>query len=480
MEAQMRSLVWFRRDLRVRDNTALHAAARSSDRGVICVYLLSPAQWKDHDEAACKVQFWLRNLHELKRQLADRNIPLIVARADRFRDAPEALLSIASQNDCDALHFNNEYEVNERRRDDAVEQRFVKAGRAVSRHTDHVILAPGDVRTGQDTFYSVFTPFRKRWCTMVKDRGIQVLPMPRRQEPLAVESSEIPTALPGFKDTDVDPSRWPAGEDHARYRLEAFISDRLDAYHQQRDRPAVNGTSTLSPYLAAGVLSPRQCIAAVMRANNNRLDTGRKGAVMWISELIWREFYLHILVGFPRVSMHRPFKIETSSITWEDNDEHFAAWCDGRTGYPIVDAAMRQLVQTGWMHNRLRMIAAMFFSKDLFLDWRRGERFFMQHLIDGDLGSNNGGWQWSSSTGTDAAPYFRIFNPLTQSRRFDPDGAFLRRYLPELAELDDRAIHDPIAMPQPQRSRLDYPDPIVDHSKARERAIAAFRQSDSR
>lgn len=471
----MRPLVWFRRDLRIRDHTALSHAARSATEGVVGVFLLSPAQWRQHDEAACKVQFWLRNLHELKRQLVDRNIPLIVARAERFRDAPETLLSIASQHDCDALYFNNEYEVNERRRDDAVEQRFVKAGRAVSRHTDHVILAPGNVRTGQDTFYSVFTPFRKRWCAMVKDRGIHVLPMPRRQEALAVESSEIPAALPRFSRTDVAPSHWPAGEDHAGYRLDAFISDRLDKYDQQRDRPAVNGTSTLSPYLTAGVLSPRQCLAAAMRANNDRLDTGRKGAVVWISELIWREFYQHILVGFPRVSMHRPFKLESSSITWEDNDEHLSAWCEGRTGYPIVDAAMRQLVQTGWMHNRLRMITAMFFSKDLFLDWRHGERFFMQHLIDGDLGSNNGGWQWSSSTGTDAAPYFRIFNPITQSRRFDPEGTFLRRYLPELADLDEKSIHDPSAIPEPQRSGLDFPKPIVDHSNARERAIKAFK-----
>jgi deoxyribodipyrimidine photo-lyase len=471
----MRSLVWFRRDMRVRDNTALHHAAKATDRGVVAVFLLSPAQWKLHDEAACKVQFWLRNLRELKAKLANRNIPLIIEAADRFRDAPGVLLRIAKRADCDALYFNREYEVNERRRDEQVTRKFEDSGFDVHSFTDRVLIEPGDVLTQQGDFYSMFTPFKKRVLSILNDRGIDVLAKPRKQEPVEIHSSDVPEAIDGFKQTNVDPELWPAGEDHAKKRLDAFIESRLDRYKDDRDFPAINGTSTLSPYLAAGVISPRQCVSTAMRANNDRLDSGSKGPVTWISELIWRDFYQHILVGFPRVSMHRPFKLETLNITWQDNDEHFKAWCDGRTGYPIVDAAMCQLVQTGWMHNRLRMIAAMFLSKHLFLDWRRGERFFMQHLIDGDLGSNNGGWQWSSSTGTDAAPYFRIFNPTTQSRRFDPKGAFLREYLPVIADLDDESIHDPSVIPEQTRAQLGYPSPIVDHRKARERAIAAFK-----
>jgi deoxyribodipyrimidine photo-lyase len=471
----MRALVWFRRDLRIRDNTALHEASRSADRGVVGVFLLSPKQWKQHDEAACKVQFWLRNLHELGAKLDGRNIPLLIKQADRFGDSAEALLDIAKRCECDALHFNREYEVNERRRDAAVVERFRQAGISVHAHTDHVILEPGDVLTRQDEFYSVFTPFRKRWCSIVAERGIDVLPMPRKQDRMNIKSSAIPDSIPGFDHVAIDAALWPEGEDHARNRLDAFIRDRLSDYHAQRDRPAVNGTSTLSPYLAAGVISPRQCLSAAMRANKGRLDAGRKGPTTWIGELTWREFYQHILVGFPRVSMHRPFKLETMNIQWRDDDDHYAAWCGGRTGYPIVDAAIRQLKQTGWMHNRLRMIVAMFFSKHLFLDWCQGERFFMQHLIDGDLGSNNGGWQWSSSTGTDAAPYFRIFNPITQSQRFDADGTFLRQYLPELADLDNASIHDPGSRPELLQGGIDYPLPIVDHRKARDRAIAAFK-----
>jgi deoxyribodipyrimidine photo-lyase len=479
----MRTLVWFRRDLRVRDNAALHHAAKASDRGVIGVFLLSPTQWRQHDDAPCKIDFWLRNLHELKTRLDDRNIPLVVKRADHFRDAATVLTAIAKKHECDAICFNREYEINERRRDEAVEQECRRDGIQVRSFTDRVVLEPGDVLTQDDSYYGVFTPFKKRWCAIVKERAFDVLPMPARQDKLDLPSTDLAvltSSACGFESNRIDPDRWPAGEDHAKRRLDAFVESRLGDYHNDRDCPGVNGTSTLSPYLTAGVLSPRQCLAAAMRANNDRLDTGRKGPTTWITELIWREFYQHVLVGFPRVAMHRPFKLDTLAITWKENDEHFAAWCEGRTGYPIVDAAMRQLVQTGWMHNRLRMITAMFLSKDLFLDWRRGERFFMQHLIDGDLGANNGGWQWSSSTGTDAAPYFRIFNPVTQSRRVDPDGKFLRRYLPELAELDEKSIHHPGEIPALLRQQLDYPNPIVDHRAARDHAIAAFKLAAAR
>ncbi len=470
----MRTLVWLRRDLRTRDNTALAAAARQADDGVVAVFLVSPRQWRDHDEAACKVEFWLRNLRELKIALEDRNIPLIVQTAERFSDAPKTLLRIARTTKCTALHFNREYEINERRRDEAVVELFEREGLSAVSHTDHVIFEPGDVLTGEGRYYGVYTPFKKKYWSMILERGIDVTPMPRRQKPIEVASSEIPENVPGFRSSGIDPELWPGGEVHARNRLDAFIGNRIDAYKDDRDFPAINATSTVSPYLNAGVISPRQCIRAAMIANDGRIDSGKKGIVHWISEVIWREFYQHILVGYPRVSMHRPFRLETSRIKWEDNDEHFAAWCEGRTGYPLVDAAMRQLKETGWMHNRLRMVAAMFLTKDLFLDWRRGERFFMQHLVDGDLGSNNGGWQWSASTGTDAAPYFRIFNPVSQSRKFDSEGRFIRKYVPELDGLDGKSIHDPAEIPELLRQDLDYPAPIVDHRTARDRVMEAF------
>lgn len=482
----MRTMMWFRRDLRVRDNTALWTAAQEATRGVVGVYLLSPLQWREHDDAPCKVDFWIRNLRTLEVALAERGIPLLVREAPRFSDAPEVLLGVARECGCDALHLNREYEVNERRRDEEVARRFVEAGLRVRSHTDRVLLEPGEVLTREGSHYRVFGPFRKRWLEVAGERGVEVRPLPKRRDGFAGlrtrgeassrgTPSQVPDRVEGLEGGQVDPALWPAGEKAATDRLDAFVREGIERYADRRDLPAEAGTSRLSPYLAAGVVSPRQCLAAAMEVNDGRLGEGRPGSVAWIGELVWREFYQHILVGYPRVSMGRPFRPETTALPRRTDEAHFAAWCEGRTGYPIVDAGMRQLRRTGWMHNRLRMITAMFLSKHLLLDWRRGERFFMRHLIDGDLGANNGGWQWASSTGTDAAPYFRIFNPTTQSRRFDPQGTFLRRYLPELSELDSDAIHDPGGVPGLPRRGLDYPDPIVDHAQARERAIRAFR-----
>ena len=241
--------------------------------------------------------------------------------------------------------------------------------------------------------------------------------------------------------------------------------------------PSRNGTSLLSPYLAAGVLSPRQCLHAAIDANGGTLTGGRPGVQTWISELIWREFFTHVLVGFPHVCRHLPFRRETDRVAWRRDKQLFERWKTGTTGYPIVDAAQRQLLRTGWMHNRLRMVSAMFLSKDLLLDWRLGERHFMRHLIDGDLAANNGGWQWSASTGTDAAPYFRIFNPAAQSKKFDPDGTFIKRFCPELKSVAANAIHDPSRWPEDLRASLDYPALIVDHAAARCEAIKAFEDA---
>ncbi|HET8790953.1 MAG TPA: FAD-binding domain-containing protein, partial [Modicisalibacter sp.] len=270
----------------------------------------------------------------------------------------------------------------------------------------------------------------------------------------------------------IDTSSWPAGQDAAADRLERFLRYRGRHYRQQRDFPAIRGTSELSPYLALGMISHRQCLQAAMSDNDGHLADGDIGLTTWVNELIWREFYQHIAFGFPKVCRHRPFQQPTEGLAWRDDEAGFAAWCEGRTGYPIVDAAMRQLVQTGWMHNRLRMVTAMFLSKHLLVDWRRGEAFFMQHLIDGEFAANNGGWQWAASTGTDAAPYFRIFNPTTQSQRFDPQGDFIAEFIPELAEIAPKARHAPSGE---LLETLDYPSPIVDHKAARARALDAFK-----
>lgn len=473
----MRHLVWFRRDLRVRDNTALHEACRAADGGVVGAFVICPEEWRNHDDAPIKIDFWMRNLRELSAALARLNIPLVIAEAQRTNQIAPRLLAIAKSARCDALYYNHEYEVNESRRDEAVARHLGAAGiRALGFH-DHVVFDPASIRTGQSAFYTVFTPFKRAFIARIQREGFRILAAPKKQPEIEVKPSPVPDQVAGFEPS-VDTTLWPAGEREAHRRLSLFCEERIRAYKEQRDMPALEGTSRLSPYLNSGAISPRQCLSAAREANGDRLDDARPGApgpAQWISEIIWREFYQHVLVGFPRVSMGRAFKPATDRITWNQNPDHFARWCEGRTGVPIVDAAMRQLLATGWMHNRLRMIAAMYLTKDLFLDWRLGERHFMHRLIDGDLGSNNGGWQWSASTGTDAAPYFRIFNPYSQSKKCDPDGAFIRRWVPELAGIEGDAIHEPGTLPPLARSRLNYPEQIVDHARARARVMEAFQ-----
>jgi deoxyribodipyrimidine photo-lyase len=467
--------MWFRVDLRVEDNTALAAAAASSPGGVVGLYVISPEDWARFNAAPCKVEFVLRNLRELSRALAGLNIPLLIRTAPRPEHVARVVAEVAREHQCRSVHWNAEYEVWESRRDEQTRRALELDGVTAHAHHDQCILPPGLVKTQQGGWYTVFTPFKKAWLGMLKQTGgPQITPTICAQAPLGIASDPVPVAVPGFQ-SRVSPELWPAGEAEARRRLRVFCDARIRDYKTARDFPYLEGTSTLSPYLTSGVISPRVCLKAAIDALDGPIDSPKSGVATWISELVWREFYKNVTLAFPRVCMGRAFKPATDRIVWSDNEEHYAAWCEGRTGVPIVDAAMRCLARTGWMHNRLRMIVAMFLAKDLFLDWRKGEAFFHKSLIDGDLAQNNGGWQWSAGTGTDSAPYFRIFNPYSQSEKFDPEGAFVRRWVPELRDVQGAAVHNPAELPALLRATLDYPEPIVDHALARERVLRAFQ-----
>lgn len=467
-------LIWFRCDLRVHDNTALAAACKQGP--VVALYLVSPGQWQEHDDAPAKVDFWLRNLAALREQLDALHIPLLVRTVERWAQAPQALAEVCRQHDVQAVHCNEEYGVNESRRDEDVRQHLGKHGIEFNSHLDQLFFQPGSVLTKTGNYFQVFSQFRKVCYERFHQSIPALVPKPRAQTALKIKSDALPHSVDGFaRPPKAIVDLWPAGEDEARRRLEHFCDGPIEDYLTERDLPAHPGTSQLSAYLAAGVVSVRQCLHAALASNQGEFQSGNVGAVTWINELCWREFYKHILVGYPRVSMHRAFRQETEALRWRDAPADLQAWQEGRTGLPIVDAAMRQLVATGWMHNRLRMITAMFLTKNLLIDWRLGERFFMQHLIDGDLASNNGGWQWSSSTGTDASPYFRIFNPLSQSAKFDEQGVFIRHWVPELAQLNNKDVHDPNSFGDLFSGSGDYPRAIVDLRKSRERALAAFR-----
>lgn len=465
----MTRLVWLRNDLRVADNPALHAAV--AEGPAVALFLLTPGQWRAHGEAPCKVDYRLRTLAALAEDLERLGVPLLVRHAETWAEAPAALRAVCRQLAVTAVEANEEYGVDEARRDRAVASALNEAGIAWRPHLDQALLPPGSVLTRSGGYFQVFGQFRRACLERLRATPPVCLPVPEAQ-PRPPIPSDTPPALPAGFPAPADALRvqWPAGETEARARLEAFAESDLARYHEARDPPAVDGTSRLSAPLAVGALSVRQCLHAALAHNAGEWDSGGQGPRTWIDELLWREFYRHVLVGYPRVSKGRAFRLETESLRWRQAPEDLRAWQEGRTGVPLVDAAMRQMLALGWMHNRLRMVAAMFLSKNLLIDWREGERYFMGHLIDGDFASNNGGWQWSASTGTDSVPYFRVFNPVSQSRRFDPEGRFLRAWLPELA-----GCRDPHWPTSAERRAAGYPEPLVDLKASRARALAAFR-----
>ena len=463
-------LVWFRADLRVNDNLALAAACRDPQARVIGLFIATPLQWREHHLAPRQAAWMQAHLHDLQRSLAEKGIPLTVLQVDDFAASVDALAAFCGQQRVDALFYNYQYELNERQRDAAVEKRLAD-GVVCQGFDDYVMLAPGSVTTSNHEMYKVFTPFSRAFLKRLQAHLPECVSAPAVRESGPLDDPE-PFAPFDYPQRELDATLFPVGEKAALSRLRHFCRQSVADYERDRDYPAVDGTSRLSPWLAIGVLSPRQCLHRLLCEHPDAL-TGGQGA-KWLNELLWREFYLHILAYWPALCRYKAFIPWTERVQWNQNDAQFAAWCEGKTGYPIVDAAMRQMNATGWMHNRLRMITGSFLVKDLLIDWRRGERYFMSQLVDGMLAANNGGWQWVASTGHDAAPWFRIFNPTTQGERFDPQGDFVRQWLPELRHIPGKDVHQPWLWAQKQRVTLDYPQPIVEHKQARVATLAAY------
>ncbi len=454
------NLVWFRSDLRITHNPALHHALAGADR-VSAIYFDCAGQWQQHGLGSCQLQFIRQNLQDLEQTLAGIGINLHRLECDVFEDIADVMQEFCRQHRIDGLFANRQTGVNEQRRDEAV---MDAVDRDFNLFEADCIVPPGRLVTGNDEMYRVFTPFRNAWIKYFKAHGYDLWPAPKADPQQAQADSE--------KDAE---SPWPAGEQAAQQRLQKFCREQLVEYEELRDYPAIDGTSGLSPYLATGVLSGAQCLQAIeQQLGYLPMSPGEKGFA-WLNELIWREFYRHLMVAYPQLSMGQPFKPETRQIKWSQDKAKFQAWCDGQTGYPIVDAAMRCLRETGWMHNRLRMIVASFLVKDLQIDWRWGERYFMSRLIDADFPSNNGGWQWSASTGADAAPYFRIFNPTVQGERYDRRGEFIRSWVPELQGVPEKHVHAPHDWLSEQGSSDSYPAPIVEHKSAREKTLRLFQ-----
>lgn len=462
-------LVLFNRDLRTIDNTALITAI-DGETPVVACFIVTPEQWAQHDLAPMQADLIFRRLKELETELSTLNIPLVFANTDNFDTANQWLVEFCSNQGINDIYLNRDYEYNERMRVEQLELLAAKSDIGVSVFDDKCMLIPGSVLNKQGGYFKVFTPFRKAWQNQFSRVDVTKPPV---SAPCASDFQQSMTLEESFTYPREDSGQYHAETDAILARLRQFSDDSVCNYHNERDVPAIDGTSQLSPYLAIGALSVRQCIARLYYdAQGEPLS---EGAQVWLSELIWREFYQHLTHFEPKLSKHMGYLEWEKWLRWPGEDEWFERWCEGRTGYPIVDAAMHQLNQTGWMHNRLRMIVASFLTKDLNIDWRRGERYFMSKLVDGDFAANNGGWQWCASTGCDGQPYFRIFNPITQGERFDIQGEFIRSWLPALREVPNKFIHKPWTWQH--FDGVDYPPPIVDHKTQREITLALYKEA---
>ncbi len=467
---------WFRRDLRLDDNRGLRAALEAG-YPVLSLFIIDPRFRVSGHYSHNRMAFLLQALRSLDSRLRERGAGLLV----HIGLPQEILPKLVREHGVKALYFNADYTPFARERDRQVESRL---SIPVHAYDDLLLVAPNMLRKGDGSPYRVFTPFERQWTRLAKT-------------PLAkcsfagnqfhqVSANETNSALDQAAET-VRPHAPlpPASEQVAQAKLEAYIKSGIDNYAQTRNNLTIdpfgkatqNGSSCISHYLHQGLLSPRQALwLARGRQQIERDDETVQSITAWIRQLAWRDFFSHIMYHFPQVRQSN-FRSEFDNMPWRDAEDELRAWKRGLTGYPIVDAAMRQLAAIGWMPNRARMIVASFLCKDLLIDWREGEAHFMRHLLDGDQAVNNGGWQWAAGTGTDAQPFFRIFNPVLQSKKFDKNGHYIRHWIPELRRVPDEAIHSPWQMSSPPAS---YPQPIVDHASARERAIKAFRLARTR
>jgi len=468
------SLVWFRRDLRDYDHAALYYALKAS-KAVYCAFVFDTEildlLTDKHDR---RVEFIWESVSELKSALQAKGGDLIVLHGKARDEIPK----LAKQLNVEAVFSNHDYEPSAIARDQCVESILQSQGIAFHHFKDQVIFEKDEVLSMSNKPYTVFTPYKNMWLKTVNDFYLKPYPVDLYTDNLAATPANISSDLisleaMGFARTNLAQMRLPTGMSGGKQLFDDFL-ERIAFYKEKRDFPGVKGVSYLSVHLRFGTVSIRHLARSAMQI----IGAGAQG---WLNELIWRDFYFQILHHQPYVADGKAFKTEFELLQFPNNADYFKAWCEGKTGYPLVDAAMRQLNNTGFMHNRLRMVAASFLVKDLLIDWRWGERYFAEKLIDFDFSANNGGWQWAASTGCDAQPWFRIFNPITQSERFDPQGKFIRKYVPELSACNDKEIHAPWLISAQRQTALklnighDYPLPIVDHATQREQALALYK-----
>jgi deoxyribodipyrimidine photo-lyase len=471
-----KGLVWFRRDLRDFDHAALYHALKNSNE-VYCAFIFDTEILnKLTNKIDRRVEFIWESVRELKAALQKNGGDLIV----QHGVTSEIIPAIALQANIHAVYSNADYEPQAIARDKKVADVLAKHSIAFHQFKDQVIFEKDEVLSLSDKPYSVFTPYKNAHLKKLNDFYLKPYPVDSYIQNLAKVSATDLIALEamGFARTNLSAMRLPTGMTGGKQLLADFET-RMHQYKEARDYPAIKGVSYLSVHLRFGTVSVRH----LARVARDRANSGSQsiGCQTWLNELIWRDFYFQILHHHPKVAEGKAYKSEFEHLAFPNDERLFKTWCDGQTGYPLIDAAMRQINQTGFMHNRLRMVAASFLVKDLLIDWRWGERYFAEHLIDFDLSANNGGWQWAASTGCDAQPWFRIFNPITQSEKFDGAGKFIRKYVPELVNCSDKEIHAPWLIPPLRQQSIgvvvgkNYPAPIVEHAAQRALALDLYK-----
>ena len=462
------NLFIFSDDLRVKDNRALYEASLDQN-GLVALFIIDKTKNKDHGDSLAKLKLKLLCLEEITNTLGLLNIPLKILYSKIISDEPGDILDFCKSHGIKKIFLNSEYPFNEKQRNINLEK-ICHEHQIGYREFNSQLIDPDEVRNNSGLPFKVFTPFSKKIRSLMTPDILSEIPAPLKQKNRILDQDEIPKFQDAYdQELNFSFDDFPLTESSASQKLDDFIDSSIQNYKKFRDIPSLSATSNLSSSFAIGLISSKQAIKHVLESLPDENGTGQ---FAWITEILWREFYKYITYHFSYVSKGKCFNPKYDHILWRKDEDSFMKWCEGKTGVPIIDAAMRQLNERKWMHNRLRMITAMFLSKNLLVDWRKGERYFMENLIDGDFCSNNGGWQWSASTGVDASPYFRIFNPITQSEKFDPDGKFIKDFVPELSGCPSNEIHNPSSE---TRLSLNYPEMIVDLKSSRLRAIDAFK-----
>ncbi|CAL4322077.1 deoxyribodipyrimidine photo-lyase [Buchnera aphidicola] len=468
-----KNLIWFRNDLRVHDNTALYKACTFSTEQIIALFIATPQQWYNRNISEKKISFLNQNLISLKNELYNLNILLYYYESTTFKKSVNDLVVFCQQHKINNVFYNYQYDSDEHVRDVVATKKLSEQGVITHGFHDHILVSSQDILTQKNMPYKKFFSFKKKIINILKKKIPICFPVPKkRAHPLSFHSIDL--NIKNYK-SNFDLNLFPIGERKAIIRLKAFLKKKLSDYALKRNFPILNHTSMLSPYLSIGVLSSRYCFKMIFQIHKNIFNT--ISTCSWINEIMWREFYYHLLIGYPLLNQCQSLTPWEKNIPWKNNTNYFHAWKQGQTGFPIIDAGMRQLKKIGWMHNRLRMITSSFLVKNLLIDWRKGEKYFISQLIDGDKAINNGSWQWAASIGADSTPYIRIFNPIRQSKIFDSSGSFIKKFIPELNNVPCAYIHNPYEWANIKNITLQYPKPIVNFSDTKKKALLIFNQT---